>query len=57
MLVAKSVFTFQSSAVRLIELGPRIRLDLIKIEDGLQDGEVLYHKLQSKTDEQKKAIR
>ena len=51
------MFTFQSSAVRLIELGPRIRLDLIKIEDGLQDGEVLYHKLQSKTDEEKKAIR
>ncbi len=52
-----SFFTFQSSAVRLIELGPRIRLDLIKIEEGLQDGEVLYHKLQSKTDEEKKAIR
>jgi ribosome biogenesis protein SSF1/2 len=48
---------FQSSAVRLVELGPRIRLELIKIEEGLQDGEVLYHKLQTKTEEEKKAIR
>ena len=34
-----------------------MRLELIKIEEGLQDGEVLYHKLQTKTEEEKKAIR
>ena len=32
-------------------------LELIKIEEGLHDGEVLYHKLVEKTDEEKKAIR
>jgi len=32
-------------------------LDLIKIEEGLVDGEVLFHKLVSKTDEEARAIR
>ena len=31
-------------AVRLQELGPRLTLDLIKVENGLCGGEVLYHK-------------
>ncbi|KAI7854790.1 Brix domain-containing protein [Circinella umbellata] len=31
-------------AVRLQELGPRLKLDLIKVENGLCGGEVLYHK-------------
>jgi hypothetical protein len=30
---------------------------LIKVEEGLLDGEVLYHKLEEKTDEDKIAIR
>ena len=47
----------QQSSVRLVELGPRMTLDLIKIEEGLMDGEVMYHKLVTKTDEEKKAIR
>ncbi|XP_077862557.1 suppressor of SWI4 1 homolog, partial [Saccoglossus kowalevskii] len=33
----------QQSAVRLIEIGPRMSLQLIKIEEGLWDGEVIYH--------------
>lgn len=33
----------QQSAVRLIELGPRMTLQLIKMEDGVCDGEVLHH--------------
>ena len=32
-------------------------MELIKIEEGLLDGEVLYHKLQTKTEEERKAIR
>ena len=47
----------EQSAIRLIELGPRINMQLIKIEEGLFDGEVMYHSLVEKTDEEKKAIR
>lgn len=39
------------------ELGPRLTLQLIKIEDGLMDGEVLFHDLIEKTEEEKEAIR
>ena len=45
------------SSVRLVELGPRMTLSLMKIEEGLLDGEVLYHKLIVKTEEEKNAIR
>jgi ribosome biogenesis protein SSF1/2 len=44
------------SAIKLHELGPRLTLQLIKIEDGLLDGEVLYHNLIEKTDEEKLEI-
>ncbi|XP_057651095.1 protein Peter pan [Diorhabda carinulata] len=44
------------SAIRLSELGPRLTLQLIKIEDGLLDGEVLYHELIHKTEEEKEEI-
>jgi len=47
----------QQSSVRLVELGPRMSLQLIKIEDGLLDGEVLYHDYIEKTDEEVKEIR
>lgn len=46
-----------TSAIRLVELGPRMRLQLIKIEEGLVDGEVLYHQYIQKTEEEKKLIR
>lgn len=44
------------SAIRLSELGPRLTLQLIKVEDGLLDGEVLYHELVHKSDEEKLLI-
>lgn len=44
------------SAIRLTELGPRLTLQLIKIEDGLMDGEVLYHDLIFKSEEEKEEI-
>lgn len=44
------------SAVRLSELGPRLTLHLIKIEDGLLNGEVLFHDIIQKTDEEKAEI-
>ncbi|KAF7277821.1 hypothetical protein GWI33_009237 [Rhynchophorus ferrugineus] len=44
------------SAIRLTELGPRLTLQLMKIEDGLLDGEVLYHDQIHKTEEEKLEI-
>lgn len=46
----------QKSSVRLSELGPRLSLQLIKVEEGLQDGTVLYHRLVTKTEQERKAI-
>lgn len=46
-----------SSAIRLSELGPRLTLELIKVEDGLLDGEVLYHEYVHKSEEEKLLIR
>lgn len=45
------------SAVRLSEIGPRLTLQLIKVEEGLLEGEVLYHELIIKTEEEKEEIR
>ena len=33
----------QTSKIRLYEIGPRLTLSLVKIQDALFDGEVLYH--------------
>lgn len=44
------------SAIRLTELGPRLSLQLIKIEDGLLSGEVLFHDIIHKTEEEKAVI-
>ena len=41
---------------RLTEIGPRMTLKLFKIEEGICDGPVLYHKYIHKTEEEKKAI-
>merc|ERR1711874_455912 len=47
----------EQSAIRLVELGPRMSLNLIKIEEGLFDGDIMFHSLYQKTEEEKKAIR
>ncbi|OCT87919.1 hypothetical protein XELAEV_18021622mg [Xenopus laevis] len=46
----------QQSAVRLTEIGPRMTLQLVKIEEGLSDGKVLYHNYIQKTEEEIKAL-
>ncbi|XP_045211549.2 suppressor of SWI4 1 homolog [Mercenaria mercenaria] len=38
------------SAVRLTELGPRLTLELIKIEEGICEGQVMYHGLITKSE-------
>lgn len=53
----RGVITGSTSSVRLVELGPRMTLRLVKIEEGLLDGEVLHHEFVEKTDEEKKAIK
>ena len=35
--------------MKLSELGPRINLELFKVEQGLNSGEVLYHKYVTKS--------
>ncbi|XP_050466884.1 protein Peter pan [Cataglyphis hispanica] len=45
------------SAIRLYELGPRITLQLIKVENGLLNGEILFHEFIHKTEEEKLAIK
>jgi len=39
----------QQQAIRLCEIGPRLRLELVKIEEGMCDGKVLYHRYVIKT--------
>ena len=34
---------------RLVELGPRLTLELFKIEEGIMAGEVMFHSLVKKT--------
>lgn len=55
-LVTRGNMESGKSAIRLSELGPRLTLQLIKIEDGLLDGEVLYHDIVQKTEEEKAEI-
>ncbi|KAF7666014.1 hypothetical protein LDENG_00122310 [Lucifuga dentata] len=46
----------QQSAVRLTEIGPRMTLQLMKIQEGIGEGNVLYHAISSKTEEEIQAI-
>jgi ribosome biogenesis protein SSF1/2 len=45
------------SSIRLYELGPRITFQLIKIEEDLMNGEVLYHDFIVKTEQEQEEIR
>ncbi|XP_002163125.3 suppressor of SWI4 1 homolog isoform X1 [Hydra vulgaris] len=45
------------SAVKLTELGPRLKLELLKIEEGVSGGEVLYHKYIQKSEEEIKQLK
>ncbi|VDK41789.1 unnamed protein product, partial [Anisakis simplex] len=39
----------QRTNIRLIELGPRLTLTLVKVEEGVDEGEVLYHSYMQKS--------
>ena len=45
------------SAIRLSEVGPRLQLMLLKIEEGVCEGEVLYHKFETKTKKEIKELK
>jgi ribosome biogenesis protein SSF1/2 len=44
------------SALKLVEIGPRLSLELVKVEQGLGDGNVMYHAFVHKSPEEAKAI-
>uniref|UniRef100_A0A8C8I6V6 Brix domain-containing protein n=1 Tax=Oncorhynchus tshawytscha TaxID=74940 RepID=A0A8C8I6V6_ONCTS len=46
----------QQSAVRLTEIGSRITMQLVKIEEGMGEGNILYHAVISKTEEELQEI-
>lgn len=47
----------QKSALKLVELGPRLRLKLYKVERGMASGDVMYHAYENKTPEEVKALK
>ncbi|CAB9508552.1 Suppressor of SWI4 1 homolog [Seminavis robusta] len=47
----------QKSALKLVELGPRLSLELIKVEKGLGGGDVMFHAYEKKTPEEAKALK
>lgn len=47
----------QKSALKLVELGPRLKLKLIKVERGLGEGDVMYHSFVKKTPEEARQLK
>lgn len=45
----------QKVKLRLYEIGPRISMQLVKIEEGFLNGPVFYHKFNKLTDAQERA--
>ncbi|KAF3160706.1 hypothetical protein TWF751_011804 [Orbilia oligospora] len=46
----------EKKAVKLQELGPRMRLKLVKIEEGVNDGRILWHSFVKKTREEERQL-
>jgi len=46
----------QKRAVRLAEIGPRMTLRLVKVEEGLCDGKVMWHEFVTKTKEEQREM-
>ncbi|XP_017074725.1 protein Peter pan [Drosophila eugracilis] len=56
-LKSKGNLEDNKSSIKLHEIGPRLTLQLIKIEEGLLTGEVLYHDHVVKTEDEKETLR
>ena len=46
-----------TSAIRLSEIGPRLKIKLIKIEEGVCEGPILFHDLIKGTEKEIETIR
>ncbi|KAJ9610253.1 rRNA-binding ribosome biosynthesis protein [Cladophialophora chaetospira] len=46
----------EKRAIKLVELGPRLRLRLVKVEEGICDGRVMWNEFVTKTASQEKAL-
>ena len=46
----------EKRAVKLVELGPRMKLRLIKVEEGVCDGKVMWHEFLHKSKEEEKEM-
>lgn len=49
--------TEEKRSVRLHELGPRMTLSLVKIQDGLDEGDILYHSFVTKDPEEAERVK
>lgn len=47
----------QKSALKLVELGPRLSMELVKVEKGLGTGDVMYHAYVHKSPEEAAALK
>ncbi|MFH4979215.1 hypothetical protein AB6A40_005924 [Gnathostoma spinigerum] len=56
-LSSKGCRAGQTTNVKLVELGPRLKLELYKIEEGVDEGEVLYHSYITKSSEEIEQLR
>jgi len=50
--VGRNARKSQQVSIKLHEIGPRLELSLLKVEEGLCDGATLYHSLVSKSEEE-----
>jgi hypothetical protein len=55
--IGKGNAAAQQSAMKLTELGPRMTLELFKVEQGVNEGDVLYHKFVHKSREEAAKIK
>mmetsp|Transcript_1366 Transcript_1366/g.2866 ORF Transcript_1366/g.2866 Transcript_1366/m.2866 type:complete len:421 (+) Transcript_1366:31-1293(+) len=55
--IGKGNIKAQQSAMKLTELGPRLTLEIFKVEQGVNEGDVLYHKFVQKTPAEAAAIK
>lgn len=46
----------EKRAVKLVELGPRLRLRMIKVDEGVCGGKVMWHEFLSKSEEESKSM-
>lgn len=46
----------EKRSIHLVELGPRMTIEMVKIEEGLADGKTLWHSYEKKTKDQEREM-